>query len=323
MDTLIIVILLLILSAICSGLNIALMSLNLPEIKRKAKLGDKEAKKVLPFRKNAHLTLTSIVLTNVGVISATSLVLDEHFNGLIAGVMSTLLIVIFGELGPQAFFTRHALSACAKLAPMMRLMVIATYVVAKPLQLMMDRLFGKHNDWELHSRRELGLIIHEHSLHDSELDDDEVEIIKGALLLSEKKVEDIMTPIDSVYWLSISDTIDDEKIDEIKNAGRSRIPVFDDDKTSCYGIVRMKDMVDVDFDEKPKPVSKLKIFPVKPVGSRTALDTMFRKFISARTHMIPIEKSDRIIGIVTIEDLIEEIIGHEILDESDQILERT
>jgi CBS domain containing-hemolysin-like protein len=50
----------------------------------------------------------------------------------------------------------------------------------------------------------------------------------------------------------------------------------------------------------------------------TALDTMFRKFISARSHLIPVEKDDHIIGIVTIEDLIEEIIGHEIEDESDR-----
>jgi CBS domain containing-hemolysin-like protein len=54
------------------------------------------------------------------------------------------------------------------------------------------------------------------------------------------------------------------------------------------------------------------------VGSMTALDTMFRTFITARSHLIPIEKDDRIIGIVTIEDLIEEILGHEIEDETDR-----
>ena len=85
----------------------------------------------------------------------------------------------------------------------------------------------------------------------------------------------------------------------------------------------MKDMVDVNFDETPKRVSSLRIFPVKTVGSRTALDTTLRKFIVARTHLIPIEKSDEIIGIITIEDLIEEIIGHEIIDESEHIIHRT
>jgi CBS domain containing-hemolysin-like protein len=60
------------------------------------------------------------------------------------------------------------------------------------------------------------------------------------------------------------------------------------------------------------------LHPVQLVGSMTALDTMFRKFIAAGTHLIPIEKDDAIIGIVTIEDLLEEIVGHEIEDETDR-----
>ncbi len=49
----------------------------------------------------------------------------------------------------------------------------------------------------------------------------------------------------------------------------------------------------------------------------TALDTMFRKFISAKTHLMVIERDDKIAGVVTVEDLVEEIIGHELEDESD------
>src|SRR5689334_4573357 len=89
-------------SAICSGLNIALMSLDISDLRRKAKLGNVAAKRVLPLRRNSHLSLAGILLTNVGAVSASSLVLEHHVGGLIAGLLSTLLIVIFGEIFPQA-----------------------------------------------------------------------------------------------------------------------------------------------------------------------------------------------------------------------------
>jgi len=304
-------------SAICSGLNLSLMSLSVSDLRRKARAGNSRAVKILPLRQNAHLSLASILLTNVAVISITSLVLEHHFNGLIAAVASTLLIVVFGEIFPQALFVRHALRVTARLAPLLQIMIVVTYPVSKPLQLLLDKLFGR-DEAKLHSRKELGMIISEHATDDdSELDEDEVEIIKNTLLLSKKRVRDIMTDIRHAYWLTLDTIIDATKIDEIKNENWSRIPVFNKELTECYGIVLMKDMVDIDFDEQSVQVNELPLHPTKMVGSMTALDTMFRKFIAARTHMMPIERDDKIVGILTIEDLIEEIIGHEIEDESD------
>ena len=305
------------LSAICSGLNVALMSLSPSDLKRKADLGDSRAKTVYPLRKNSHLSLASILLTNVAVISATSLVLDEVFAGLVAGALSTLLIVVFGEVVPQALFTRHALSVTAKTAPLLKLMIILTYPISKPLQLFLDKLFGNEKT-SLHSRHELGIIISEHKNHgDSELDEDEIEIVKHALLLSEKRVKEIMTPIEAVYWLEPNTLIDADKIDEIKEANWSRIPVLSSDLETCHGVLLMKSLVDIDFNEHPVSIQELPLFKTKTVGSMTALDTVFRKFIAGRSHLLPVERDDKIVGILTIEDVIEEILGHEIEDEKD------
>jgi len=318
---------LLISAAVCSGLNIAIMSLDLDDIKRKTKMGNRQAKKVLPLRENVHLTLAAILLTNMGFVSGTAIVLGDRFNGFVAGAISTLLLVVFGELLPQALFARRAIAICSKLSWLLKFMVIITYPISKPLQLMMDRLFGNGKDEKtrLHSRRELGLMIGEHLGKEaaSELDESEVEIIRGALQLSEKKVTDIMTPIKNVYWMKASSVIDGKKIDEIKEANYSRIPIFNKNLSNCYGILLMKDLVDIDFDETSYSLDDLPIHPTKLVGSRTALDTMFKRFIAAQTHLIPIEKNCTIIGIVTIEDLIEEIIGQEIVDESDRKSNRT
>lgn len=308
-------------SALCSGLNVALMSLGLADLRRKSKLGNHAAKKVLPLRRNSNLSLASILLTNVAVISANSLVLESRYNGWIAGIVSTLLIVLFGEIFPQAIFTRHALNFTAHFSPFLRGIIWLTYPVAKPLQLLLDKLLGTEPA-HLQSRRELGILIGEHLTSASELDEDEVEIMQGALSLSEKRVRDIMTKIRNVYWLTPGTLINAEKIDEIKAKGYSRVPIFDSKLTRCYGILLMKDLVDIDFDDNPPTIEDLSLYPAQIIGSMTALDTMFRKFIGAGTHLLPIERDDEIVGIVTIEDLLEEIVGHEIEDETDRAKNR-
>lgn len=304
-------------AAVCSGLNVAFMSLNVADLRRKAKLGNAYAQHLLPLRKNAHLTLAAILLTNVAAASATPLVLDSKLNGIVAGIVSTLLLVTFAEILPQAMFVRRALEFCGKLFWLLRAMIVITYPLAKPLQLMLDKLFG-HQKSELHTRHELGLLVSEHLTNNtSELDEDEVEIIRGALQLSEKQVQIITTPIRNVYWVTPNDIIDSHKINEIKSHGWSRVPVFNKQLTTCYGVILIKSLVDVDFNDHGVLVSELPLHPTGVVGSKTALDTLFRRFITGGSHLIPVEKDDHIVGIVTIEDLLEEIVGHEIEDETD------
>lgn len=294
------------------------MSLDIKDLERKAKLGNIQAKQVLPLRKNTHLTLSAILITNIAAVSATSLVLESIVYGVIAGIIATLATVVFGEIIPQALFSQRALLYTARLRFMLQVMIILTYVIAKPLQLLLDRLFHGEGS-QLQSRHELGIMITEHLGHeDSELDEDEVEIIRGALQLSEKKVRDIMMPIKDVFWLTPNTLLTDAKIDEIKAAGRSRIPIFNKDRSQCYGVLLMKELVDIDFDEHTYRVDDLNLHPVRLVGSKTALDTMLRKFIASSTHLFPVEKDDKIVGIVTIEDIIEEIVGQEIEDETDK-----
>lgn len=121
------------------------MSLDPSELRRQVKLGNKAAAKVLPFRQNIHLALASIILTNVGVISATSLVLDQYLSGLTAGILGTLLIVVFGEMLPQALFAKNALFWTARFCFLIKLTAFVTYPIAKPLQLLLDRIARHHS----------------------------------------------------------------------------------------------------------------------------------------------------------------------------------
>lgn len=312
------------LSGVYSGLNIALMSLSVADLRRKKKLGNNDAAKVLPFRTNAHLSLAAILFANIAVVSASALTLERHTGGVLAAIVSTILIVVFGEVIPQAIFVKRALKFCAALSPVLWLTVAITYPLSKPLQLVLDRMIGRGERQLLHTRAELGLLIGEHRVADeSELDEDEVEIIQSALQMSEKTVKDIMRPIKQVYWLAQDAVLNDETVEQITRQGYSRVPIFDTALTQCYGVLLLRDMVEHDFSLAPVPVMDFVLHKTRVIGSRTALDTMLRKFAAIRSHMVPIEQGGRIIGIVTAEDLLEEIIGQEIADEIDYAHQRS
>ncbi len=304
-------------SAICSGLNVALLSLDLRDVKRKAKLGDTNARKALPIRKNVHFYLSGILLTNVAFASATSVVLSDAFSGIVSVLLSTMLLVTFAEITPQALAVSRALHVVAFFSTPIRIITTAAYPITKPLDILLDRIVGKTVQ-PLHSRHELGLLISEHVGSNSELDEDEIVIVRQALLLSEKKVRAIMTPISKIFHLYEDSKIDGKMIDKLKSENWSRIPIFNRSKTECKSFLMMKDLVDIDFDDHPWSVMDLPRHKAVTIGSMTALDTLFRKFIDAKRHMLIVERDDKIAGVVTIEDLLEEIIGHEIEDEGDE-----
>ncbi len=303
-------------SAVCSGLNVALLSLNNRDLRHKAKLGSRHAKRALIIRNHVHFYLSGILLANVAFASSASIVLGDQLSGLYAVFISTILLVVFAEITPQAIAVSRAMKAISIFAPLITFFAYAGYPITKPLSALLDKLVGVTKT-SLHTRNELSLLVADHLIGESELDEDEVEIVQNAIQLSEKRVRDIMTPLDSTYYLFEDEIIDQSKIEELKKQNYSRIPIFNKRLTQSRSFLMLKDLVDMDFSDKPMHIKDLKTYRTKTVGSMTALDTMFRIFIAAKRHLLLVEKDKKVIGIVTLEDMIEETIGHEIEDESD------
>lgn len=318
----IVILTLLLVSGVCSGLNIAIMAIDINDIHRKARLDQKNAKQILPLKNNIHLPLVSILIANIASVSGLSLILSTKINGWLAVALATLLTVVFGEIFPQALFNRNPMKYLTIFMPLLKLFMIITYPISKPLQLLLDKMFPKLGS-KSKSRRELGLLISDQlTAKDNEIDEDEIAIMIGALELSNKRVIDIMTPIRSTYYLYPETVLNGLELDKLKRLNYSRVPILDKSLRISYGYLILKDLIDINFDNNNYKVQDLNIHQAKSIGPKMALDTLFRIFIRYSSHLLVVKTEDQILGIVTIEDLLEEIIGHEIEDEAD-ILNRS
>ena len=129
-------------SATFSGLNLALFSLSRLRLESEVAQGNKKALLVLRMRLNANFLLCTILWGNVAVNVLLALLCKSVMAGLFAFVFSTFGITLFGEIMPQAWFSRHALRAGAALAPVIRFYQFLLYPLAKPCSMFLDKWIG-------------------------------------------------------------------------------------------------------------------------------------------------------------------------------------
>ena len=313
-----IVVCLIVLSGLFSGLTLGLLSLDKNELKRKISLGNKEAKKVYPVRKKGNLLLCTLLLGNVGVNSALAIFLGDLASGVIAGFTATGLIVIFGEIIPQATFARHALKVGAKTAWLVKIFIFILYPICKPISWILDKTLGDEMP-TIYSKKELIKIVEEHeSNKESDVDADEERIIKGALSYSDETVKDVMTPKSVIYALNINSALNQKQLDEIKKHGFTRIPVYKNEIDNIIGLLYVKDIIDVKLGTKVKNVyRKEKLLFVPP---NLKMDRLLNLFIKSKKHLAFVKNNGQTLeGVATLEDVIEEILKVEIVDETDTI----
>lgn len=304
------------LSAIFSGLTLGFFSLNKDDLKRKAELKNKDAVKIYKIRENGNLLLCTLLIGNVAVNSALSIFLSSITSGVVGGIIATGMIVIFGEIVPQATFSRYALTLGSKLAWLVKVLIFIFYPICSPLAWLLDKALGEEIP-TIYSKKELAKLIEEHEDSEkSDLDADEERIIKGALSFSHKTVRDIMTPRTEIVSLHCDQALDNKTQKKIKESGRSRIVVYKKDINDIIGILYVKDLVSVNLNNKTvkNVIRKKAIF----VDDEKPLDDLLNAFKKTRNHLfIALNEFGEVSGIVTIEDVVEEIMGVEIVDEFD------
>ncbi|KAG5192642.1 putative magnesium and cobalt efflux protein corC [Tribonema minus] len=314
------------LPSLCAGL----LSLDIFGLEVVSKGGNPKAavyaEKIIPVRKNGNLLLCTLLLGNVATNTLLSIVMAGLTNGLVGFLLSTTLITIFGEILPQAVCSRHALRIGAYAVPVVKVIMALLWPVCKPLSFVLDRMLGEEVG-TIHSRMELRELLQLHVKYGA-LDVETGREIEGALHYKDIEVRAAMTPISKVYMLSAEDRLNFKTVSEIFRTGFSRIPVYGAGRDDIVGLVFTKDLIFIDPEDETPVKNFVQIFGrgVQVVWPDQRLGEVLKLFKQGRGHMAivrdvnssgPGDPYYEVRGIITLEDIIEEILGDEIIDETD------
>ncbi|KAJ3881604.1 DUF21-domain-containing protein [Lentinula edodes] len=231
----VLIVLLVLLSGLFAGLTLGYFSLDQTQLNVLSVSGTpdqrKYANQIKPIRENGHLLLVTLLLANMIVNETLPIIADPVLGGGVQSVVvSTVLIVIFSEIIPQSLFTRHGLYLGAKGAGLTRVLIWGLGIVAWPVAKLLDWILGS-NHGIIYRRVELKELIAMHSstsAHGGDLKTDTVAIIGATLDLQEKVVSQAMTPLSSVFMISIDAELNFDLLKKIVNTGHSRIPVYEE-----------------------------------------------------------------------------------------------
>lgn len=323
---LIIIVFCLIMSAYFSATETAFSTFNRIRVKTLADKGNKKAKSALNISEDFDKLLSTILIGNniVNILSASlSTILfvewiNETTGPTVSTLVMTIVVLIFGEISPKSIAKEHPEQFAMFAAPLIRTM---SFIFA-PLNFLFKQwkkllsLMFKPKEEENMVEEELISMVKE-AEEEGEFNKEEGQIIKSAIEFTDLEIGDIFTPRVDVTSIEVS--LSKEEISKVFiESGYSRIPVYEETFDNVLGILYYKDFyTHVQSGKDFKVVDLLK--PVIYVTPTQKINEVLKEFQKKQLHFgVILDEFGSIAGIVTLEDILEEIVG-EIWDEYDQI----
>ncbi len=321
---------LLILSAFFSGSETAFFSLTRLELKNLADENDALSQRITSMREKPERLLIAILLGNnlvniaiasIAAMMTHALIEQRHFSPVLALIVDivivTFVILILSEITPKVIAVKNHLRYSRLAAGPLSLFMLLLWPIVRPLELLMGglvRQVGKRGRIHL-SETELKTLV-EVGEEQGALEEEEKEMISSIFEFGRTQVREIMIP--RIDMIAVRDnTPFDDLVNTVTTNGHSRIPVFQEKMDNIIGILYAKDLI-------PYLLQDTSAFSLKDIlrepyfaPDSKQIDDLLRDFQSQKIHMaIVVDEYGGTAGIVTLEDIIEEIVG-EIEDEFD------
>jgi len=314
------------LSGFFSGLEVALVGIRKSKVIQLFQEGRKGSKALHKLKTNPSWMMSSVNLgnnlVNVGASAlATSLAIrlfGDDGLGIAVGVM-TFLILVFGEITPKTYCNANSTKIALRYAPVLLAFSYVLYPVVKFFEIITKgvvKLTGSSYTPPPITEEDIKGVI-EQGLEEKAIEKEEMELVHGALKFDDTVIRSVMTPRTKMFTLN-SKMLLFEALPQINQSGHSRIPIYGDTKEDIVGFIHARDILKE--LEKDNKMTSLEQIARKPVfaSQEKMVSSLLKEMQGRRTHMaIVVDEHNGVEGLVTLEDLVEEIVG-EIEDETDQ-----
>ena len=318
------------LSAFFSSAETAYSSLNLIRLRSRADAGDRQAAKVLALAQQYDSLLSTILIgNNIVNIGASSIgtvlftkVLGGAYGPTVSTVVLTLVVLTFGEITPKSMAKEMPESLALSFAPALSALVTIftplNWIFGQWKKFLAKRFYT--GDRDTITEGELVTMVSE-AEKDGELTDRESELIRSAIEFDDVEAQDVLTPRVDVMAVA-DDTPMEQVVDLFAESGYSRLPVYHETIDNIIGVVHEKDCFAAMRKEDVKDI-KLEslIGPTLYTTSATQISSLLRTLRENKHHMaVVVDEYGGTAGIITLEDILEELVG-EIWDEHDDVIE--
>jgi putative hemolysin len=335
-----VIVLLTLLEAIFVAAEIALVTIRRTRIEQLVEEGSGAARRVhrLLLSPGRFLAVTQIGLTFIGFLASAfaAVSLTEELAASLAGVLGkdasepvalvivtlvlSLFTIVFGELVPKSLALAHterfALSLSWLVEVLLRFLAPLVWLLTRTTNAVTRMLGGDRITENTMSTEELKLLV-ERGGEQGILEAEEEQMIAAVIELGERRLHEVMVPRTSIVALPSMATIE-ECIDRIVEGGHSRIPIYEDSVDEVVGILYAKDLLPfLKNADRPRPAVRSLLRTPLFVPESMSIDDLLHEFQRRKVHIaIVLDEYGGTAGLVTIEDLLEEIVG-EIQDEYD------
>ncbi len=325
--SLIIIIVCIIMSGYFSATETAFSSLNRIRIKNMADKGNKKAQLVLRLSEDYDTLLSTILIgNNIVNIASASLatvlfvaLLGNEAGPSVSTAVTTIVVLIFGEVSPKSIAKESPEKFAMFSAPFLHLLTI----VLTPFNFLFRQwkkllsLIIKPSEDRTITEEEL-LTIVEEAEHDGGIDEQESSLIRSALEFSDLEAVDILTP--RIDISAVPANASKQQIAEVfAETGYSRLPIYEDSIDHVVGIIYQKDFHNFVYNTD-KEVSSI-VRPALFIAKNKKINDLLKELQQKKSHIaVVVDEFGGTIGIVTLEDILEELVG-EIWDEHDEVIQ--